>query len=116
MYGIFLLTPLREGRLGAHRFYVGKIWTGLLWLFTLGFWGIGTLVDFCRIYDNKFPDDAGRPLYDEYTDGLTPEEYEEAVAGPRKVRKIVIVVALALCAGCFLILRVIPSLMYALGF
>ena len=90
--------------------------TGLLWLFTLGFCGIGTLVDFCRIYDNKFPDDAGRPLYDEYTDGLTPEEYDEAVAGPRKVRKIVIVVALALCAGCFLVLRVIPSLMYALGF
>ena len=111
-----LLLCIFLGGFGAHRFYVGKIWTGLLWLITLGFWGIGTLVDFCRIYDNKFTDDAGRPLYDEYTDGLTPDEYDETVAGPRKVRKIVIVVALVLCAGCFLILRVIPSLMYALGF
>ena len=111
-----LLLCIFLGGLGAHRFYVGKIWTGLLWLFTLGFWGIGTLVDFCRIYDNKFTDDAGRPLYDEYTDGMTPEEYESAVAGPRRVRKVIIVIALALCAGCFLFVRVIPDLMYALGF
>ena len=111
-----LLLCIFLGGLGAHRFYVGKIWTGLLWLFTLGFGGIGTLVDFCRIYDNKFTDDAGRPLYDEYTDGMTPEEYESAVAGPRRVRKVIIVIALALCAGCFLFVRVIPDLMYALGF
>ena len=111
-----LLLCIFLGGLGAHRFYVGKIWTGLLWLFTLGFWGIGTLVDFCRIYDNKFTDDAGCPLYDEYTDGMTPEEYESAVAGPRRVRKVIIVIALALCAGCFLFVRVIPGLMYALGF
>ena len=58
-----LLLCIFLGGLGAHRFYVGKIWTGLLWLITLGFCGIGTLVDFCRIYDNKFTDDAGRPLY-----------------------------------------------------
>lgn len=110
-----LLLCIFLGGFGAHRFYVGKIWTGLLWLVTLGFCGIGTLVDFCWIYDNKFTDDAGRPLYDEYTAGMTPEEYADAVAGPRRVRKIIIIVALALCAGCFLFVRVIPSLMYALG-
>ena len=110
-----LLLCIFLGGFGAHRFYVGKIWTGLLWLITLGFCGIGTLVDFCRIYDNNFTDDAGRPLYDEYTVGMTPEEYADAVAGPRRVRKIIIVIALVLCAGCFLFVRVIPSLMYALG-
>ena len=43
-------------------------------------------------------------------------KYAAAVAGPRRVRKIIIVIALALCAGCFLFVRVIPGLMYALGF
>jgi len=33
------------GFLGAHRFYYGKKWTGLLWFFTLGLFGIGWLVD-----------------------------------------------------------------------
>ncbi|MFT5528082.1 MAG: TM2 domain-containing membrane protein YozV [Pirellulaceae bacterium] len=37
------------GVFGAHRFYFGKTFTGLLYLFTLGLFGIGWLVDLVLI-------------------------------------------------------------------
>lgn len=37
------------GTLGVHRFYLGKIGTGIVWLLTLGCLGIGTLVDIFRL-------------------------------------------------------------------
>lgn len=42
-----LLTFL--GFLGIHRFYMGKIFTGLLYLFTLGLFGLGVLYDFLTL-------------------------------------------------------------------
>ena len=42
-----LLTFL--GYLGAHRFYMGKIATGLLWLLTGGLLGMGWLYDLCTL-------------------------------------------------------------------
>lgn len=42
-----LLTFL--GFFGIHRFYMGKILTGILWLLTAGLFGIGWLYDFCTL-------------------------------------------------------------------
>ncbi len=39
------------GFTGAHRFYYGKVATGILWFFTLGLFGIGWLVDLLLIPD-----------------------------------------------------------------
>lgn len=37
------------GLAGVHRFYLGKTWTGLLYLFTFGLFGVGQLVDLIRL-------------------------------------------------------------------
>ncbi len=45
---------------GLHRFYVGKPLSGLLYFFTGGICGIGTLVDVISIASGTFKDGAGR--------------------------------------------------------
>jgi hypothetical protein len=55
-----LLLCLFLGPFGAHRFYVGKVGTGFLWLFTLGFLGIGVVYDLIFIATGEFRDDRER--------------------------------------------------------
>lgn len=50
------------GVFGAHRFYVGKIGTGILQLVTLGACGIWTLIDFILIILGEFSDKEGRKI------------------------------------------------------
>ncbi|CRF33450.1 hypothetical membrane protein [Brachyspira suanatina] len=48
--------------LPVHRFYVGKIGTGILYLITFGGLGIWYIIDIVMIILDKFTDKEGRKL------------------------------------------------------
>lgn len=47
------------GLFGAHRFFLGRWITGILWLLTLGCGGIGALIDGILLYSGNFKDAEG---------------------------------------------------------
>ena len=55
-----LLVAIFFGWAGAHRFMVGKVMSGLLYLFTAGLGGIGWLYDILKIVTNSFQDAEGK--------------------------------------------------------
>jgi len=69
---VALLLCFFAGYLGIHRFYVGKIGTGILWLITGGLFGAGWLIDLIVIACGRFRDYRGNRLV----------VWEEPVSGP----------------------------------
>ena len=57
---VLFLLCLFLGGLGIHRFYVRKTTSGLLYLLTLGFLGVGAIIDLFTILSGNFEDDLGR--------------------------------------------------------
>jgi TM2 domain-containing membrane protein YozV len=50
------------GTFGIHRFYVGRIGTGIVQLLTFGGLGIWALVDFIMVVTGNFKDGQGLPI------------------------------------------------------
>lgn len=83
---IALILGLTLGVFGAHRFYTGKIGTGILMLCTMGGLGIWYLVDNIMIASGGFRDDQGRlvtrwdPEQPDHPAGIPQELLDEIYA------------------------------------
>lgn len=91
------LICLFFGFIGAHRFYVGKTKSGLLWMLTGGLLGIGIIVDLIRILSGKFKDANG--------DVITKEERNlETVSKDDKLKSSISIIYLGVLTLGFLIM------------
>ncbi len=59
---VVFITALFFGYFGVHRFYAGKIGTGVLWLFTIGIFAAGWIVDIILVLLGRFTDGQGNEI------------------------------------------------------
>jgi len=59
---VTLLLSIFLGGLGVHRFYVGKVGTGILMLLTGGGFGIWYIIDIIFVAIGRFTDAEGREI------------------------------------------------------
>lgn len=91
---IALVLGLLLGVFGAHRFYVGKIGTGILQIVTFGGLGIWYLVDNIMIAAGGFRDAQGRlvsrwdPEQPEFAAGIPQELLDEIYALRNEVNEL----------------------------
>ena len=79
-WALLLSAGMAFGVCGLHRFYAGKIGTGILWLLTGGLAGIGQIIDIIFIATGQFSDAAGRRLV-----SWEGEKWNAAPIGPAGV-------------------------------
>lgn len=81
-YTVTLILTIVLGFFGAHRFYVGKVFTGIVFLLTFGLFGFGWIIDIFTVAFGNFTDKTGlfiRPVKQDppqqgATMATTPEE------------------------------------------
>lgn len=59
---VALILCIFLGYVGAHCFYTGKTGMGVIYIFTLGLFGIGWIIDIVRIIIGSYRDKWGVPL------------------------------------------------------
>ncbi len=57
-----LLLCIFLGCFGAHYFYVGRYGRGFVYLFTMGLFMFGWIIDIIKILNGSFVDNVGAPL------------------------------------------------------
>lgn len=97
---VTLLLCIFLGSLGIHRFYVGKVGTGILMLLTAGGFGIWVIVDIVLIASEQFKDKEGNTL-----------EFEKI---PMSTIKKILVVILSVFAGIVVLILLIVALAFFL--
>lgn len=80
---IALILCFVAGYYGVHYFYVGRVGKGILYLCTMGLFGIGWIIDIVKILSGNFVDNLGLPLQDGSIPYTTSEEIHRTVQKTR---------------------------------